>query len=112
MLSSENRAAAEARSVYLGLVTNVAQAIYLQSRDLGGEKRHDIQSRVLDLLGENSVPTRAKLRERLSVKSEKPRWRTGVHPVIFRSYGRAVSGNRHRILINLLRSHPLPELIC
>ena len=39
--------------------------------DVGGEKRRDIQKQVLDLLAENSVLTRAKLREVLSVKNER-----------------------------------------
>jgi hypothetical protein len=39
--------------------------------DVGGEKRRDIQKRVLDLLAKNGVLTRAKLREMLSVKNER-----------------------------------------
>ena len=72
MLSSEHRAAAAARSVYLELVVTDAETTHLAvTGDVGGEKRHDIQKRVLDLLAENGVLTRAKLRETLSVKNER-----------------------------------------
>jgi hypothetical protein len=39
--------------------------------DVGGQKQRDIQKRVLDLLAENRVLTRAKLREVLSVKNQR-----------------------------------------
>jgi len=72
MLLSEHRAAAAARSVYLELVATDAATTHLAvTGDVGGEKRHDIQKRVLDLLAENSVLTRAKLREVLSVKNQR-----------------------------------------
>jgi RecA-family ATPase len=72
MLSSEHRAAAAARSVYLELVTTDAEATHLVvTGDVGGQKRSDLQKRVLDLLGENRVLTRAKLREMLLVKNER-----------------------------------------
>lgn len=72
MLSSEHRAAAAARSVYLELVATDAKTTHLAvTGDVAGEKRSDIQKRVLDLLGENSVLTRAKLRETLSVKNQR-----------------------------------------
>ena len=72
MLSSEHRAAAAARSVYLELVVTDAQTTHLAvTGDVGGEKRRDIQKRVLDLLAENGVLTRVKLRETLSVKNER-----------------------------------------
>jgi RecA-family ATPase len=72
MLSSEHRAAAAARSVYLELVSTDAQTTHLAvTGDVGGQKRSDLQKRVLDLLGENRVLTRAKLRETLSVKNER-----------------------------------------
>ena len=72
MLSSEHRAAAAARSVYLDLVASDAQTTHLEVvGDVGGEKRRDLQKRVLDLLVENRVLTRAKLRETLSVKNER-----------------------------------------
>jgi len=71
MLSSEHRAAAAARSVYLDLIATDKTTHLAVSGDVGVEKRRDIQKRVLDLLGENSVLTRAKLRELLSVKNER-----------------------------------------
>ena len=58
--------------MYLELVATDAQATHLAvTGDVGGERRRDIQQRVLDLLGENGVLTRAKLREMLSVKNER-----------------------------------------
>ena len=72
VLSSEHRAAAAARSVYLELVaTNVQTPHLAVTGNVGGEKRRDLQERVLDLLAENRVLTRAKLRETLSVKNER-----------------------------------------
>jgi RecA-family ATPase len=72
MLSSEHRAAAAARSVYLELVATNAKTTHLAvSGDVDGEKQRDLQKRVLDLLSENRVLTRARLRERLSVKNER-----------------------------------------
>ena len=71
-LSSEHRAAAAARSVYLELVTTDAASTHLEvAGDVGDQKRRDLQKQVLDLLAENSVLTRAKLREMLSVKNER-----------------------------------------
>jgi hypothetical protein len=72
MLSSEHRAAAAARSVYLNLVATDGQTTHLEVvGDVSGHKRHELQKRVLDLLVENRVLTRAKLREMLSVKNER-----------------------------------------
>ena len=72
MLSSEHRAAAAARSVYLDLVATDDATTHLEvAGDVGGEKRRDLQKRVLDLLAEKGVLTRAKLREILSVKNER-----------------------------------------
>ena len=72
LLSSEHRAAAAARSVYLDLVATEQETTHLEVvGDVGGEKRRDIQKRVLDLLGEQGVLTRAKLRETLAVKNER-----------------------------------------
>lgn len=72
MLSSEHRAAAAARSVYLELVATETRTTHLAvTAEVGGEKRRDIQKRVLDLLAENKVLTRAKLRQVLSVKNER-----------------------------------------
>ncbi len=71
-LSSEHRAAAAARSVYLELVTTDAASTHLEvAGDVGDQKRRDLQKQVLDLLAENSVLTRAKLRDMLSVKNER-----------------------------------------
>ena len=72
MLSSEHRAAAAARSVYLDLVATDDATMHLEvAGDVGGQKRRDLQKRVLDLLAEKGVLTRAKLREILSVKNER-----------------------------------------
>jgi predicted HTH transcriptional regulator len=58
--------------VYLELLVTDAEATHLAvTGDVGSEKRSDIQKRVLDLLAENGVLTRAKLRETLSVKNER-----------------------------------------
>lgn len=72
MLSSEHRAAAAARSVYLELVATDAESTHLAVLgDVGSEKRQDLRERVLELLAANGVLTRAKLRETLSVKNER-----------------------------------------
>lgn len=72
MLSSEHRAAAAAQSVYLDLVTADTQTMHLAvTGDVAGHRRRDLQKRVLDLLEQNAVLTRAKLRETLSVKNER-----------------------------------------
>ena len=55
-----------------GVVRTDAATTHLAvTGDVGCEKRRDIQKRVLELLAENSVLTRAKLREVLSVKNER-----------------------------------------
>jgi len=72
MLSSEHRAAAAAQAVYLELVATDAQTTHLAvTGDVGDQKRHGIQKRVLELLAENRVLTRAKLREVLSVQNQR-----------------------------------------
>jgi hypothetical protein len=72
MLTSEHRAAAAARSVYLELVATDPQTTHLAvTGEVGGEKRRDLQKQVLELLTEKGVQTRAKLREVLSVKNER-----------------------------------------
>ena len=72
MLSSEHRAAAAARSVYLDLVVTDEATTHLEVvGDVGGEKRRDLQKQVLDLLAEKGVLNRAKLRDMLSVKNER-----------------------------------------
>ena len=72
MLSSEHRAAAAARSVYLSLVaTNEATTHLEVIGDVGGQKQRDLQRQVLDLLAKEGSLTRVKLREMLSVKNER-----------------------------------------
>ena len=72
MLSSEHRAAAAARSVYLDLVATDEETTHLEViGDVSGEKRRNLQTQVLDLLAENQALTRAKLREMLAVKNER-----------------------------------------
>ena len=72
MLSSEHRAAAAAPSVYLELVTDNGETTHLAvTGQVRGEKRRDLQQRVLELLAKHQVLTRAKLREVLSVKNER-----------------------------------------
>ena len=72
MLSSEHRAAAAAGSVYLDLVATDEATTHLEVvGDVSGQKRRDLQTQVLDLLADNGVLTRAKLRETLSVKNER-----------------------------------------
>jgi len=72
MLSSEHRAAAAAQSVYLNLVVSDPGTTHLEVvGDVGGQKQRDLQQQVLDLLAEQRVLTRAKLREMLSVKNER-----------------------------------------
>lgn len=72
VLSSEHRAAAAARPVYLELVASDPKATHLVvTGDVGGEKRQDLQKDVLNLLTQHGSLTRAKLRELLSVKNER-----------------------------------------
>lgn len=72
MLSSEHRAAAAARAVYLELFAADPKTTHLAvTGDVGGQQRRDLQQRVLDLLGKHGSLTRAKLRELLSVKNER-----------------------------------------
>ncbi|MCA9265660.1 MAG: hypothetical protein KDA60_17485 [Planctomycetales bacterium] len=71
MLSSEHRAAAAARSIYLELISDPADQTHLSvTGDVGGQKRRDVQERTLELLTEHGQLTRAKLRELLAVKNE------------------------------------------
>lgn len=72
MLSSEHRAAAAARSVYLSLVTTNDATTHLEViGDVGGQKQRDLQKQVLDLLAKEQSLTRVKLRGMLSVKNER-----------------------------------------
>ena len=72
VLSSEHRAAPASPSVYLQLVTTDAEAIHLEviaEPDDGNQR--SLQDRVLDLLAQDAVLTRVKLRDALSVKNER-----------------------------------------
>lgn len=72
VLSSEHRAAPASPSVYLQLVTTDAEAIHLKviaEPDDGNQR--SLQDRVLDLLAQDAVLTRVKLRDALSVKNER-----------------------------------------
>lgn len=72
MLSSEHRAAAAARSVYLSLVAPNDATTHLEViGDVGGQKQGDLQKQVLDLLTKEGSLTRVKLREMLAVKNER-----------------------------------------
>lgn len=72
MLSSEHRAAPAAGSVYLELDTSDEASTHLEVvGEVRDHKRRDLQKQVLDLLDENRVLTRAKLRNMLSVKNER-----------------------------------------
>jgi RecA-family ATPase len=72
MLSSEHRAAAAARSVYLSLVATHDATTHLEViGDVGGQKQRDLQKQVLDLLAKERSLTRVKLRQMLSVKNER-----------------------------------------
>lgn len=72
VLSSEHRAAPASPSVYLQLVTTDAEAIHLEviaEPDDGNQR--SLQDRVHDLLAQDAVLTRVKLRDALSVKNER-----------------------------------------
>ena len=72
VMSSEHRAAAAAAPVYLELVTTDAETIHLAvTAELRDEKRHNLQQRVLELLAQGSVLTRATIRDTLAVKNER-----------------------------------------
>lgn len=72
MLSSEHRAAAATQPVYLELVATDEATTHLEVvGDVRGQQRRDLRTQVLELLAENQVLTRAKLRETLSVKNER-----------------------------------------
>jgi hypothetical protein len=74
VLSGEHRAASASAPVYLELVATDAEMIHLEVvAELQEEnrKQRSLEDRVLDLLGEGSVFTRAKLRDSLGVKNER-----------------------------------------
>jgi RecA-family ATPase len=77
VLSNEHRAAPASPPVYLELVATNAQTGNAQTTHLEviaplhNEDRRSLQEQVLDLLAQSSVLTRAKLRDKLSVKNER-----------------------------------------
>jgi hypothetical protein len=72
ILSSEHRAAPAAASVSLELIATDAEQTHLSVvAELRDEQRQSLQQRVLDLLKQGGVFTRAKLREQLSVKNQR-----------------------------------------
>jgi AAA domain len=71
MLSSEHRSAPASPSVALELVTTDAATTHLEVVDeLLETKCRGLEPRILDLLAESAVLTRAKLRDALGVKNE------------------------------------------
>jgi RecA-family ATPase len=74
VLSSEHRAAAASAPVYLELIATNAETTHLEViAELEGDKRkhRSLEERVLDLLAQGAVLTRAKLRDSLGVKNER-----------------------------------------
>jgi hypothetical protein len=72
VLSSEHRAAPASPPVYLELVTTNARTTHLEViAEVNNENRRSLQDQVLALLAKDTVLTRTKLRETLSVKNER-----------------------------------------
>ena len=72
VLSSEHRAAPAAASVYLELVASDEKTTHLEViGELEAGKRRNLEERVLDLLAQGVVLTRAKLRDSLAVQNER-----------------------------------------
>ena len=72
VLSNEHRAAAASPAVYLELVVTDPARTHLEVvGQVHEENRRGLEDRVLDLLGEGAVLTRAKLRDVLSVQNER-----------------------------------------
>ncbi len=72
VLSSEHRAAAAAPPVYLELIATDAETTHLAVvAELPAEQRRSLQQRVLELLVQGNVLTRAKMRDTLAVKNER-----------------------------------------
>lgn len=72
VLSSEHRAAAAAPPVYLELIATDAETTHLAVvAELPAEQRRSLQQRVLELLAQGGVLTRAKIRDTLAVKNER-----------------------------------------
>jgi hypothetical protein len=72
LLSSEHRAAPASPPVYLQLVATNAQTTHLEVvAELHAENHRTLQDQVLERLAQQTVLTRAKLRDLLSVKNER-----------------------------------------
>jgi hypothetical protein len=72
LLSSEHRAAPASPPVYLQLVSTPADTTHLEVvAGPQGQRQHDLQEQVLELLAPGEVLTRTKLREALGVKNER-----------------------------------------
>jgi len=72
VLSSEHRAAAAAPPVYLELIATDAETTHLAVvAELPAEQRRSLQQRVLELLFQGNVLTRAKIRDTLAVKNQR-----------------------------------------
>jgi hypothetical protein len=74
VLSSEHRAAPSSALVYLELIAANAETTHLEviaEFHDGNGKQRSLEERVLDLLAQGVVPTRAKLRDSLAVKNER-----------------------------------------
>ena len=72
VLSSEHRAAPASPSVYLDLVATNAETTHLEVvAEFQDGKSRSLEERVLDLLAQGAVLTRAKLRDCLAVQNER-----------------------------------------
>jgi hypothetical protein len=74
VLSSEHRAAPASAPVHLELVTTNAETTHLEvvaELEDGKPMQPSLEQRVLDLLSQGAVLTRAKLRDSLGVKNER-----------------------------------------
>ena len=72
ILSSEHRAAPAAAPVYLELVTSDVETTHLEVLgEPGGENQRGLEEQLLDLLAQDRVFTRARLRESLAVQNER-----------------------------------------
>jgi RecA-family ATPase len=72
VLASEHRAAPASATVYLELVATSAEMTHLEViAEVQDRKQRGLEERVLDLLAQGAILTRAKLRESLGVKNER-----------------------------------------
>ena len=71
MLSNEHRAAPASPPVYLELVATDETTHLEVIAELDEDNRRGLQDRLLDLLVQDAVLTRAKLRDLLSVKNQR-----------------------------------------